>query len=119
MAQTLPLKPDTWDIELDSNGNLTLAEPDYSIAQDVASAIRTFLGECWYDVTLGLPYFGQILGQLPPASLITSQLEQAAKTVVGVTAVTVVSLGLNQARQLTGTVIVVSTDSNTPLVVSF
>lgn len=119
MAQTLPLNTSTWDIELDSNGNLTLADPDYSIAQDVASAIRTFLGECWYDVTLGLPYFGQILGQLPPASLITSLLEQAAKTVIGVTAVTVISLGLNKDRQLTGTVVVVSTDSNTPLVVSF
>lgn len=119
MAQTIPLNASTWDIELDSNGNLTLAEPDISIAQDVASAIRTFLGECWYGATLGLPYFGQILGQLPPASLITSLLEEAAKTIVGVTAVTVVSLGLNASRQLTGTVIVVSTDSTTPLVVSF
>jgi hypothetical protein len=46
-------------------------------------------------------------------------LEQAASTVPGVVSVTVVSLGLNKSRQLTGSVIVVSTDTNTPIVASF
>lgn len=117
--QTLPLNTASWDLELDSNGNLTLADPDYSIAQDVASAIRTFQGECWYGATLGLPYFQALLGKLPPASYITNLLEQAALTVAGVLSVTVVSLGLNSDRQLTGSVIVVSTDTNTPIVASF
>jgi bifunctional pyridoxal-dependent enzyme with beta-cystathionase and maltose regulon repressor activities len=117
--QTLPLNTQTWDLELDSNGNLSLTDPDYSIAQDVASAIRTFLGECWYGVTLGMPYFQSILGKLPPASYITNMLEKAASTVPGVVSVTVVSLGLNKSRQLTGSVIVVSTDTNTPIVASF
>ena len=117
--QTLPLDTTSWDLELDSNGNLTLTDPDYSIAQDVASAIRTFQGECWYGVTLGLPYFQSLLGKLPPASYITNLLEQAALTVAGVVSVTVVSLGLNKDRQLTGSVIVVSTDTNTPIVASF
>jgi len=117
--QTLPLNTQTWDLELDSNGNLSLTDPDYSIAQDVASAIRTFIGECWYGVTLGMPYFQSILGKLPPASYITNMLEKAALTVPGVVSVTVVSLGLNKNRQLTGSVIVVSTDTNTPIVASF
>lgn len=117
--QTLLLNKDAWDLELDSFGNIALADPDYSIAQDVASAIRTFLGECWYGVTLGLPYFQSILGKLPPASYITNLLEKAAFTVPGVLSVTVVSLGLNKDRQLTGSVIVVSTDTNTPIVASF
>lgn len=117
--QTLPLNPTTWDLALDSNGNLSLTDPDYSIAQDVASAIRTFQGECWYGATLGLPYFQNILGKLPPKSYITNLLEQAAMTVSGVVSVTVVSLGLTQARALTGSVIVVSTDTNTPIVASF
>jgi len=117
--QTLPLDKTTWDLVLDGNGNLTLTDPDYSIAQDVASAIRTFQGECWYGVTLGLPYFQSILGKLPPASYLTNLLEQAALTVAGVVSVTVVSLGLNVNRQLTGSVIVVSTDTNTPIVASF
>jgi hypothetical protein len=117
--QTLPLNTTSWDLELDHLGNLALADPDYSIAQDVASAIRTFLGECWYDVTLGLPYFQNLLGKLPPASYITNLLEQAAFSVPGVLSVTTVSLGLNKNRQLTGSVIVVSTDTNTPIVASF
>lgn len=41
--QTLPLNTASWDLEPDSLGNLSLADPDYSIAQDVASAIRTFM----------------------------------------------------------------------------
>lgn len=117
--QTLPLDTTSWDLVLDNNGNLSLTDPDYSIAQDVASAIRTVLGECWYDVTLGLPYFQSILGKYPPASYLTSLLEQAAQTIAGVTAVTVVSLGLNAKRQLTGSVIVTSTDTNTPIIASF
>lgn len=119
MPQSIPLNTSSWDIELDSNGNLSLADEDYSIAQDVASAIRTFLGECWYDVTLGLPYFGTILGQRPPASLISSLVVDAALTIATVTSVTVIRLVLSQERVLTGTVIVVSTSSTQPLVVSF
>lgn len=119
MPQSVPLNTVSWDIELDSNGNLSLAAEDYSIAQDVASAIRTFLGECWYDVTLGLPYFGKILGERPPASYITSLVVQAALTIATVTSATVARLALNANRQLTGTVIVVSTESTQPLVVSF
>lgn len=117
--QTLPLNIETWDLELDHAGNLSLTDPDYSIAQDVASAIRTFLGECWYDATLGLPYFQSLLGKLPPASYITNLLEKAALTVPGVVSVTVVSLGFDPNRRLTGSVIVVSTDTNTPIVASF
>src|SRR5690348_8444666 len=117
--QTLPLETSTWHLQLDSNGNLTLADPDSSIAMAVASAIRTFQGECWYGATLGLPYFQSLLGKLPPRSYITNLLEQAALTIAGVVSVTVVSLGLNANRQLTGSVIVVSTDTNTPIAASF
>jgi len=60
---TLLLNPTTWDLMLDSNNNIALASNPYAIAQDVASAIRTFQGEVYYDTTLGLPYLTQILGQ--------------------------------------------------------
>lgn len=119
MANTLPLNLDSWDLELDAAGNWNLTGPDASLAQDVASAIRTFLGECWYDITLGMPYFQTILGKLPPASLITSKIEQAAKTISGVATVKVVGLGLNKQRVLTGTVVVTSATSTTPVVANF
>jgi hypothetical protein len=117
MAKTLPLSAD-WDLTLDPAGNLLLTDPDASIAQDVASAIRTFLGECWYDTTLGLPYFEAILGQRPPRSLVVDQIQQAALTVPDVASASVTFLGLKD-RVLTGVVLVTRTTSATPLTVTF
>jgi hypothetical protein len=49
----------------------------------VASACRTFLGECYYDTTLGVPWFQQILGQSPPLALLKQQLCAQAALVPG------------------------------------
>lgn len=118
MAKTLPLSRPGWDLVLDPAGNLVLTDPDTSIAQDVASAIRTFLGECWYDVSLGLPYWQSILGKRPPSSLVTAKIRQAAFTVADVASVTVTALRLLD-RQLTGTVLVTSTFNPQPITVTF
>lgn len=90
---TLLLDQSAWDLVLDSSGNIALAAPPYALAQDVASAVRTFLGELWYDVTQGIPYFQQILGKLPPTSIITQLMSnEALLRVPGVvTAQTVIS----------------------------
>lgn len=82
--KTLLLDRTAWDLVLDSNGNIALAAPPYALEQDVASAVRLFLGELWYDTTKGIPYFEEILGQLPPVSLFTAYIEQAALSVPGV-----------------------------------
>lgn len=81
---TLLLDRTEWDLVLDSNGNIALASPPYALEQDVASAVRLFLGELWYDITKGIPYFENVLGQLPPVSLFTAYIENAALTVPGV-----------------------------------
>lgn len=80
---TLLLDQGAWDLCLDANGNIAVAQPPYALAQDVASAIRTFLGECWYDTSLGVPY-RNILGKNPPISYLIAQMEAAALTVPGV-----------------------------------
>jgi hypothetical protein len=52
-----------WDL-LITDGTLTVATGNYAIAQDVAAACRTFLGECWFaPLTIGVPYLQNILGQ--------------------------------------------------------
>jgi hypothetical protein len=84
MYKTLLLDTIAWDLVRDASGNIAVASPPYALAQDVASAIRTFLGELWYDTTQGVPYFQDVLGQLPPASVLIKYLEQAALTVPGV-----------------------------------
>jgi hypothetical protein len=81
---TLLLDQTAWDLVLDANGNIAVASPPYSLAQDVASAVKLFLGELWYDSTKGVPYFEEIIGKLPPQSVIVSQIENAALTVPGV-----------------------------------
>ena len=77
---TLLLDVGTWDLCSDASGNIASAADPYAIAQDGASAIRTFLGEVWYDDTLGVNYKGQILGKNPPVSLLQELMANAVFT---------------------------------------
>lgn len=103
MSTTLYLSPDTWDLALDSSGNIAVAANPYELAQDSASAIRTFLGECWYDTTVGVPYWSQILGKWPPIELVKARIAQAAMTVPGIVAAKVYIASMNN-RTVTGQV---------------
>ena len=85
-SATLLLDQSLWDLCLDAAGNIARATEPYSAAQDVASAIRLFSGELWYDTTKGITYFQQILGHFPPPSLIQAKMVAAALSVPGVTA---------------------------------
>jgi hypothetical protein len=76
--RTFLLDWSTGDSCLDAQGNVAVADAPYSIAQDVATALSTFLGEPWYDNSRGVPYWQGIFGQRPPASYVTSQLEAQA-----------------------------------------
>lgn len=102
---------------LDAAGNIALASDPYAIAQDVASAVRTFQGECWFDTTVGVPYFQEVLGQSPPLQLLQSLIEQAALTVpeVAKAAATISSF---ENRTITGNV-QVTTSSGITIPVSF
>ena len=84
MKNTLLLDSQAWDLVLDAGGNIAMASPPYSLAQDVASAVRLFLSELYYDSSKGVPYDNGILGELPPASVLCGWIEQAALTVSGV-----------------------------------
>lgn len=109
---TIYLDVESWDLTLDASGNIALALPPYALAQDVASACRTFLGEVYYDTTIGVPYLGQItdgtqpgtplssqlLGRTPPLNILQGALAAAALTVPWVkTAQCVISAFLNRA----------------------
>lgn len=81
---TFLLDQQSWDFVIDAAGNIAIASPPYSTAQDVCSAIRTFLGEVWFDSTVGVPYLQKILGHAPPLTYLQAQLVAAAETVPGV-----------------------------------
>lgn len=78
---TLLLDRTAWDLVLDAAGNIAMASNPYAVAQDVASAIKLFRGELFYDTAKGIPYWTEVLGQLPPLSLVREWLRSAALTV--------------------------------------
>src|ERR1043166_5344551 len=80
MAKTLLLDVSAWDLVLDIDGDIAVASNPYALAQDAASAIRTFLGEVWYDTTIGVPY-DTILGKAPRLSYLKAKMVAAALTV--------------------------------------
>lgn len=100
---TLLLDQSAWDLVLNSNGDIALASPPYALAQDVASAVRTFLGELWYDTTQGLPYWTQILGKLPSSSLLIELINQVVLTVTGVVSSQTIITGFSPVtREVSG-----------------
>lgn len=120
MPKSLPLNLQTWDLQLDAYGNLSLQEEAASIAQDVACAIRTFQGECRYNVSLGMPYFQSILGKLPAGSFVVAAIQQQAYTIPLVEKCTVPRLLLDQTtRKLSGLALITSSASTSNLLVDF
>lgn len=104
---TLLLDITTWDLVLDANGNIAVASNPYSLAQDAASAIKTYLGEVYFDTTIGIPYQTQVFGRVPSLNLLKTQLEAAAETVPGVDKATVFLASVT-GRVVTGQVQVTS-----------
>lgn len=104
---TLLLDRSGWDLVIDAAGNIAVAGPPYSLAQDAASAIKTFQGECYWDTTLGVPYLTLIFGKSPTAAQLKSILETAAETVPGVASAQVF-LSAASGRTISGQVQVTS-----------
>ena len=113
--KTLLLDTQAWDLVLDSNGNIALAAPPYATAQSVASAIRLFLGELWYNTSQGVPYWQQLLGQSPTNSQIASAFNAAALTVPGVVTASTVITSFSQGA-VTGQVQFSTSDGTTSTV---
>ncbi len=109
--QTLLLDLANWDLVLNASGNIAVADEPYSLAQDAASAIRTFAGECYWNTTFGIPYF-RILGTNIPLALLKQALIDAALTVPDVVSAQVFISALTD-RALSGQVQVVSSSGET------
>lgn len=109
---TLLLDTALWDLCKDASGNIAMASNPYAIAQDVASALKLFNGELYYDNTKGIPYFGNILGEYPSAAYVKSQLIRAALTVPEVVEAQVLGIQL-QNGVLSGTVEVIDVTGQT------
>lgn len=120
---TIALDPNTWDLTLDATGKnmAPAATGPYAIAQDVATACRTFLGECWYNTTLGVlyqpfppagPAAAAILGKPISPQFTKSQLTTQALRIPDVALVKIFLTGLPTSRILGGQIQIISADGS-------
>jgi hypothetical protein len=112
MTTSLYLRPDTWDLVADVNGNIAVCSTPYAEAQDAACAIKCWLGELIYDTTQGVPW-KNILGELPPIGYVRAQLVTAALTVLPTGSTAKVLFSSFTQRALSGQVQITLPDGQT------
>ncbi|ADP17944.1 hypothetical protein AXYL_04629 [Achromobacter xylosoxidans A8] len=112
---TLLLDRTAWDLVLDAAGNIALASKPYAVAQDVASAIKLFRGELFYNTLPGVPYWEEFLGHQPPLALVREHVRRAAMTVPEV-ASAICTLTSYTDRALAGYVAITLQDGTTQTV---
>lgn len=113
----------SWDLSVDDSGNIAMATGAYAIAQDVATACRTFQGECWYNRNLGVLYLPQplsnvsppasILGQRPSIPYLKAQLIAAGLTVPGTVAIKAFLTGPDLKTRTVGGQLQITDDTGT------
>ena len=109
--RTLFLLPSTWDLCLDTSGNIAIATDTYQQAQDIATSCRVFLGDDYYNLTDGIPYVEEILGKTDyPIALYQRNLYDRSMLVDGIVTVEVKLNPLNN-RILTGDIIFTNEDN--------
>ena len=119
MASTLLLDRSAWDLVLDALGNIAVATEPYSLAQDAASAIKTFVGECYWDTTQGIDYLKLVFKGPPPSIGTLKRLFiNAALTVTDVAAAQCF-IQQASARQLIGQIQVTSKSTGQVSATSF
>lgn len=101
--RTLLLDTDTWDLCLDGAGQIAIAGREYSIAQNVANAIRLFTEDAWFDPDRGIPHFDLDLGKKTSLAVIRSRYREAALAVEGVLEADVQIYGITE-RTLEGNI---------------
>lgn len=103
--RTLFLDPRTWDLAVDTSGNLAIATNEYQQAQDIATSCRVFLGDDYYSKNDGIPYLESIMGQSSyPLALYQRNLHDRSLLVNGIVSVDV-KFDMLRDRALEGRII--------------
>lgn len=71
------------DLEI-KNGDLLLTSGDEAVRQHLQQRLRTFLGEWFLDLDVGVPYFQDILVKNPNVNQVDGILKQTILTTPGV-----------------------------------
>ena len=106
MANTLMLN-DKWDIYVDEAGNIATVTEDYAIAQNIANAVRLFVGDAYFEQTRGVPYLTEVFSKKTgiSQSVVINRWRNAALTVEGVTACEPQPVYDNDGRLIGGTIL--------------
>lgn len=111
--RTVFLNPNTWDLSLDSDGNIASATDVYQQAQDIASACRTFIRDLYYNIEEGIPYSEEILGGSEyPLALYKQNLEDAALSIDGVVSAQAL-ITTNDRRNVIGAIVFTNDNDET------
>ncbi len=100
---------DSWDLEIDSEGNFALKEGQEQIAQDVATSVKMYRGEYVFDVNRGVPY-DNLLGERLNNSLIQEYINIEAKRINDVLNTTVIFNELDNSRTLDYDILISTTN---------
>lgn len=100
--KSLLLDTDTWDLVVDASGNLAICSEPYSKLQDVATAIRLWLGEVLYDINLGIGYDSKIFSSPQGIGILKQEVERVARAVDGVTSAQCIAGVSGKTRALSG-----------------
>lgn len=104
MTSTLFLLPETWDLCLDTSGNIAIATDEYQQAQDIATSCRVFKvkkadgtvsGDDYYNQNDGIPIL-EVMGRSAyPLALYQRNLHDRAMLVPNIVSVDV---NLNEVK---------------------
>lgn len=95
------------DLKLDTSHDLVLVDGDLvlvdgaeAVKQDVDCRLRTFLGEWFLDLRIGVPYFEKILGQKPRFGVISAVFREVILGTPGMISIEDLTLDFDGATRL-------------------
>jgi len=87
------------DIDLSNNAFMLATGIDY-IKQKLSIVLRSFLGEWFLDISVGIPYFEDIMKKDFDPARVESVLKSAILSVLGVNQITAFDMNLVNPRNL-------------------
>ena len=115
MIKSLLLNNESWDIGVDGSGNIAGATGKYRVAQDVASSIRLFTNDAYFNTAQGMPYWLCTLALPLQEALTRAHMRENALRVPNVTGVRSVTFESLDNRVLRGDVLVTDNINEDPL----
>lgn len=94
-----PASPNYGDL-LIVNGDFVLVDGAQAILQDIITRLRTFLGECFIDNTVGIDYFNSVMVKNPDQATIDGIFQNVILATPGVQSLASYSFSADFVRRI-------------------